>query len=236
MSLTELRQDRCDHLGDDALVGLARRGSPGAIRAIIQRNNQRLFRAVRSILKDEAEAEDALQDAYVRALSNLEGFKGEAGLSTWLMRIAINEALGRLRRRREMIDIGDHETELSGGTVVPFKTAHGDGRDPEHAAARSELRRLLEAAIDALPEPFRLVFVLHFVEQVPVAEISAQLGLPENTVKTRLFRARRHLRESLGEQIAASLGDTFPFAGARCARLGEAVLGRLGLTQHPSPD
>src|SRR3712207_500624 len=142
-------------LGDGELVILARGGEATAFREIMRRNNRRLFRAARSVLRDDAEAEDVVQEAYVRAFRGLAGFRGDAGLATWLTRIALNEALGRLRRRRDTVDLDAIEGAQKGGgaCILMFPTAQVGG-DPEGAAARREVRRLLEAAIDELPEAF----------------------------------------------------------------------------------
>jgi RNA polymerase sigma-70 factor (ECF subfamily) len=193
-----------------------RTGESRAFEAIMRLHNQRLFRVARAILKDEQEAEDAVQDAYVKAFTAIEGFEGRSRLSTWLVRIVVNEALGRLRRRR----VTEPLTELNAMT---------DGRieDPEKAAARADIRRLLEADIDALPEIFRTVFVLRAVEQMSVEETASSLGIPEATVKTRFHRARRQLRRSLEGSLGSALAGTFPFAGARCDRIVAAVLARI---------
>lgn len=229
-----------DDAADAELVSLARQGHSAAFHAIMERNNRRLFRVARSVLRDETEAEDAVQEAYLRAFANLHGYEGTAALSTWLTRIALNEALGRLRRRRTMIDLDRISGTLSegegGGRVVPFPLAQPAANDPEHVAAQAEIRRLLERAIDDLPEPFRMAFVLRFVEQMSTEETASCLGIPEETVKTRVHRAKRRLREALGEQLASTLTETFPFAGARCARISESVLRRLGLDVPTAPE
>ncbi len=217
-------------LGDDALVALARAGDPAAFREIMRRHNRRLFRAARSVLRDDAEAEDAVQEAYLRAFRGLDGFRGEAGLSTWLTRIALNEALGRLRRRRATLGLEAVEAAQEGGgaNVVMFPTAQTGG-EPEGAAARGEVRRLLEEAIDGLPEAFRVVLVARDVDGTSVEETAQVLGLRPETVRTRLHRARRLLRAALDARLGDALRDTFPFDGARCARLADRVLERLGL-------
>jgi RNA polymerase sigma-70 factor (ECF subfamily) len=226
---------------DGELVSLARGGSAAAFGEIMQRNNARLFRVLRGVLKDDSDAEDALQETYVRAFTNLDGYAGAAALSTWLTRIALNEALSRLRRRRTTVAFEDIPESAGGtagaasdsGRVIPFRLAQAVESGPEHAAARAEIRRLLEHAIDELPEPFRVAFVLRFVEQMSVAETASFLGVPEETVKTRVHRARRRLRDALEERLASALATAFPFAGARCARLSAAVLRRLGVADPP---
>ena len=193
-----------------------------AFRAIMQRHNRRLYRLIRSMLKNDADAEDALQEAYLRAFTHLREFRGEASLTTWLTRIAVNEALMRIRGRRDMTELTE---EAMSATVVPFPTALG--QNPEESAARSQVSRMIERAIDALPDGFRTVFVLRAVEQLSIEETAAALGIPEDTVKTRQFRARRLLRAALGEQFASALTGAFPFDGRRCDRITDAVLARL---------
>ena len=238
---TAVAAARLEGADDAELVALTRQGNAAAFHAIMDRNNRRLFRVARSVLKDEVEAEDAVQEAYLRAFANLRGFEGTAALSTWLTRITLNEALGRLRRRRSMVDLDKIVESAAGGDeaatrVIPFPLAQPATSDPEHVAAQAEIRRLLERAIDELPDTFRMAFVLRFVEQMSVEETAACLGVPEETVKTRVHRAKRRLRQALGERLASTLADTFPFAGARCARISESVLRRLGIEAPPPPE
>jgi RNA polymerase sigma-70 factor (ECF subfamily) len=232
MTQAKIARKALDGTGDAELVRFARDGSAAAFRAIMERHNRRLFRAVRSVLKDEAEAEDALQDAYLQAFTNLDGFRGEAELSTWLMRIALNEAFGRLRRGRRASALND-QIEAGMGVIVDFPFQRTAAADPERLAAGSEIRRLLESAIDELPDAFRTVFVLRCVEQLSVEETAAALGVPEETVKTRLHRARGRLQATIHRQLAGSLDGAFPFGGARCARVSAAVLRRLGYAEPP---
>jgi RNA polymerase sigma-70 factor (ECF subfamily) len=211
----ETPMDTIELASEEALVTRLRAGEPEAFEQVMRRHNGRLFRVTRSILSDDSDAEEALQEAYIRAFSGIAGFKGEASLATWLTRIAINEALVRLRRRRETTPL-DEELGLA------------DPRpSPEQDAARRELRGLVERALDSLPAAVRAVFVLRALEQMSVEETAAALGIRKETVKTRFFRARRHLREELGAELAAAFGHSFPFAGARCDRLVAAVLRRL---------
>ena len=223
---------------DAQLVSLALKGSAAAFRTIMENNNRRLFRVARSVLKDNAEAEDAVQETYLRAFAHLSGYAGTASLSTWLTRIVLNEALGRLRRRRSMIELDKIAEPAAGadataGRVIPFPLAQPTILDPEHVAARAEINRLLEQAIDELPSAFRTAFTLRFVEQMSIEETASCLGIPPETVKTRVHRAKRRLRQALGERLASALADTFPFAGARCARISESVLRRLGIDGAP---
>lgn len=219
-----------DALDDRALVERARDRDGAAVRLIMQRHNRRLYRVARGVLHDDAEAEDVVQEAYVRAFTHLDGFRGEAQLSTWLTRIALNEALGRLRRRRMMVELKDVDTfnEQGEDRVIYLPSARRDS-DPEAAATRAEVRRLLEQAVDRLPVPFRMVFMLRDIEELSVEETAAHLCLRPETVKTRLHRARRLLRQSLDRTLSSAVGELFPCAGARCARITEAVLIKLGL-------
>jgi len=211
------------------LVEQARRGQPAAVRRIIRQHNQRLYRIARSILRDDSEAEDALQEAYARAFANLGAFRGEARLGTWLARIVMNEALGRLRGRRPTVDL-DQISERPGreAQVIPFPNANPD-LDPETAVAQRELRALLERAIDELPERFRIVLVARLIEGMSIEETAELFGIVPETVKTRLHRARRLVKDAMEKHIGPALGDAFPFAGRRCERLAENVLARLNL-------
>jgi RNA polymerase sigma-70 factor (ECF subfamily) len=223
-----------DTLDDGALVERARQRDGAAVRLIMQRHNRRLFRTARGVLHDDAEAEDVVQETYVRAFTHLDGFRGEAQLSTWLTRIALNEALGRLRRRRNTVGLKDIDAMNEQGEArVIYLSSARQGSDPEAAAAQAEVQRLLERAVDQLPEHFRLVFMLRDIEEMSVEETASQLGLRPETVKTRLHRARRLLRQSLDRTLSSAVGDVFPCAGARCSRITQAVLERLGLSEPP---
>ena len=211
------------------LVERCRARDREAIRAVITANNQRLFRTAWSILKDRGEAEEAVQSAYVSAFASLDTFEGRSSLSTWLTRIVLNEALGRVRaqkRRRDQLEgagvamMDDYREALMRGS---------EARPPDVALAREQMRLLLEQAVAALPETFRTVFVLREVEGLSGEETAEVLDLPVATVKTRLHRARRKLQQILAPQIGNALSETFPFAGADCAALTERVLARLGL-------
>jgi RNA polymerase sigma-70 factor (ECF subfamily) len=214
-------------LPEPQLVGLARTGDRQAFRAIMTRCNQRLFRVARAVVRDEAEAEDVLQEAYLRAFAAIATFRGEAGIATWLTRIVLNEAHGRLRRRKATVDLDQVEAAQETAQVLNFPgMARSD--DPEADAARAQIRRILERAVDALPEPFRLVFILREIEDLSVEETASHLNLKVETVKTRLHRARRRLREALDAQLADVMVGAYPFLGARCERISEAVLQRMG--------
>jgi RNA polymerase sigma-70 factor (ECF subfamily) len=210
-----------------SLVERAKSGDQSAFRAIMEQNNRRLYRVARAVMKDDTEAEDVVQETYLRAFFNLSKFRGESSLSTWLTRIVLNEALGRKRKQRAMMTLETVETAQETSAQIIQFPAMTTETDPERSAAQHEIRQLLERAIDALPEPFRVVFVMRDVEEISIEEAAIHLGIRPETVKTRLYRARRLLRQSLGGQLASTLKDTFPFAGVRCARITEAVLSRL---------
>lgn len=221
-------------LDDTALVGLVRNGDREAFRHIMQRCNQRLFRVARSVVNRDAEAEDVVQEAYVHAYEKLTTFRGDASLLTWLTRIVLNEAYGRLRQHRITVDVDQIEAAQHGDSrIVAFPSKFG-GEEPAAVAARGQIRKTLEHAIEQLPEPFRVVFVLREIEECTVEETAAALDLRPETVKTRLHRARRLLRAALHDTLAATLHEAFPFLGARCERMTDAVLQRLGASS-PGP-
>jgi len=203
-------------------------GDRDQLRLLMRRYNQRLYRTARSILKDDAEAEDAVQESYLLAYQAMGDFRGGAKLSTWLLRIVVNEAIGRVRKRSRRAEL----IQLDGTIDPESDTAEENMSDaspeqPEHAALRAETRRLLEAKIDLLPDAFRTVFVLRAVEELTVEEAADCLGIPPATVRTRYFRAKGLLRESLAREIDLTLEDAFAFAGERCDRIVAGVLARL---------
>jgi RNA polymerase sigma-70 factor, ECF subfamily len=223
---------------DAELAVRLRRGDAAAFRTLMQRYNQRLFRMARGVLGDSADAEDAVQEAYVLAFTHIDQFREAASLVTWLSRIVLNEAFRRLRQRKDMtaLDDGDDSLGKTGiAQVLPFPGAQGPGT-PEEDAARAEIRRVLERAIDNLPDIFRVVFVLREIEQMSVEETAACLTIQTDTVKTRLHRARRLLGRSLRQQLSPNLTGVFPFAGERCSRIVTRVLERLGIPEHPAED
>jgi RNA polymerase sigma-70 factor (ECF subfamily) len=194
----------------------------------MRKNNGKLFRIARAILKDDGDAEDVLQDAYLEAYRHLDEFHGGSELSTWLTRIVINQALMRLRKEKRR------------SSIVPFRTGattDADGPEaqvpdnrsesPSAAAIRAETRRILERRIDELPSSFRTVFVMREVEDIGIDEIAECLSISPATVRTRLFRARALLRAALARDIDVATGDVFAFAGARCDRIVANVLARL---------
>ncbi|MDW6024710.1 RNA polymerase sigma factor [Mesorhizobium sp. BAC0120] len=199
-----------------------------AFRTIMTRHNRRLYRIARSILHSDSEAEEALQEAYLHAFANLAGFRGDSTLATWLSRIVINEALGRLRKRKRAASVSLPVDELPAAQIIAFPASAGLD-DPERNMAQRQILELVERATDSLPDDFRTVFVARAIEGLSVEETAELLGLKPETVKTRLHRARKLLRERLDEQIGPVLLDAFPFAGRRCERLTETVMQRLGL-------
>jgi len=211
---------------DDAELvrrALARDGR--AFRAIMTRYNQRLYRLARGIVGRASEAEDVVQEAYVRAFRNLETFRGDSALSTWLSRIVINEALGRLRKaRREGRATALEAVEAE---IIQFPGNASD--DPERTMAQRQILHLVEEATDHLPAAFRAVFVARVIEGLSMEETAELLGIKPETVKTRLYRARQMVRKELDAQIGPVLMDAFPFAGRRCERLTDAVMRRLGM-------
>ena len=211
---------------DAELAGRAARGDQAAFERIMRLHNRKLFRTARAILRDDGEAEDALQEAYLHAYRSFAEFRGDAQLSTWLARIVANEALQRLRKRERRAEIvpmqaGVTDQELEG--AADMKT----DKSPEAATHSGELRRVLEKQIDALPDDYRAVFMLRAVEELTVEETAAILAIPEATVRSRFFRARSLLRESLAKEIDVAYEDAFGFAGDRCDRIVANVMARI---------
>jgi len=214
---------------DDAdLVRRALERDDTAFHTITQRYSRRLYRIARSILRNDSEAEDAVQEAYLHAFTHLENFRSESSLSTWLSRIVMNEALERLRRQQPTGDSAAAESGLTGVEVIQFPLVP-TAPSPEHVLAQREILHLVAVAIDHLPDKYRIVFVTRVIEGMTVAETADLLGLRTETVKIRLHRARRLLRDQLDRQIGSVVLDAFPFDGHRCARMTEAVITRLGL-------
>lgn len=216
-------------LDDAELVRGARARDDGAFRAIMQRHNRRLYRIVRGILRNDHEAEDVVQEAYVRAFTHLEGFRGDSSLGTWLARIAMNEALGRVRHNRSSLDVAAAEARRSEAQIIQFPLATTSD-NPEQTMAQRQILQLVERATDNLPEIYRIVFITRVIEGMDVEETADLLGLKPQTVKTRLHRARVLVREQLDKQIGPVLMDAFPFAGRRCARMTDAVMKRIGVS------
>jgi RNA polymerase sigma-70 factor (ECF subfamily) len=216
----------------EADADLARRCAArdrSAIEQVIGSNNRQLFRTAWSILRSRPDAEEAVQSAYLRAFAKIGSFEGRSSLATWLTRIVVNEALGRrradARRRRHLAEEGvamldDYRHALMRGS---------EAETPDVSIAREQLRKLIEQAVEALPDQFRTIFVLRDVEGLSGDEVAEILGIPTATVKTRLFRSRQKLKELLAPEVAAVLTGTFPFAGTDCAALQERVIARLAL-------
>ena len=221
-----------DGLDDTRLVQQVQRGNPAAFAALMRRYNQRLYRTARAILKDDSGAEDALQEAYVAAYRHIGEFRGDAAISTWLTRIVVNQALQALRKtRRERVVVPFDETPDGARTM---DIADAPSGTPENMMLRAEMRRLVEGKIDELPESYRTVFMLREVEDMTVDETAAALGIPGATVRSRLFRAKARLRESLAEEMDVATQDVFGFDGERCDRIVCAVLARID-AQAPHP-
>jgi RNA polymerase sigma-70 factor (ECF subfamily) len=217
-----------DRLSDIDLATLVVRRDANAVRVITVRNNQRLYRAAWSVLRNRSEAEEAVQDAYLKAFAGMTDFAGASSLSTWLTRIVINQALERKRtaerrerllRKRSVTDLDDYREKFMAGSETQ--------RSPEAEMMRRQIAKLLERAIANLPETFRPVFVLREIEGLSVEETADVLQIPKETVKTRLFRARRRLQRDLDPSLREVLHDTFPFAGRDCEALTERVLARF---------
>jgi RNA polymerase sigma-70 factor (ECF subfamily) len=194
---------------------------------LMRRYNARLFRVARSILKDEAEAEDVLQEAYVQAYRKMADFRGDAEMGTWLTRIVINQALMQLRRRRRERIVVPFNSVGSDHDAQQGDVADARAESPSDITLRAEIRRIIERRIDELPVAFRTVFVMREVEEMTVHETAECLGIPQATVRTRLFRARALLRESLERDMDTARADVFAFAGERCDRIVAAVLARI---------
>jgi RNA polymerase sigma-70 factor (ECF subfamily) len=211
--------------GDAHLVEAIRAGQTAPFEILMRRYNARLFHVARAILRDDAEAEDVVQEAYVRAWNKLAQLVGGARFAEWITRITANEALGRLRqRRRQAPEDLVPETTQSGAVLPLFGNT---APSPEDQFADGQLRTLLERSIDDLPTPFRVVFMLREVERMGTRETAKCLGLRPETVKTRLFRAKKLLRVALDRRLQSDVGTVFPFLGARCDRIVQRVFERI---------
>jgi len=207
-------------LSDGEVVRRVRAGDTALFEVLMRRHNQRVYRAVRSILRDEREVEDAMQQAWLAAYAHLDQFEGASAFSTWLTRIALNEGLARLRQRAKLTPLDDvPEQEIQAMRTAPI--------DPEGRAVDRELARMLEEAVDALPELYRSVFVLREVEGLSTADAAESLGVSEEVVKVRLHRARLALRDGLFERAGEASSAAFTFLGVRCDRMVARVLGAL---------
>ncbi|WP_354682618.1 RNA polymerase sigma factor [Cupriavidus necator] len=222
-----------DATTDAELVASARAGTASAFEAIMRRNNRLLFRTARGVVPDDAEAQDVVQETYLRAFTSLDSFRSEAALSTWLARIAINVALTAQRKRRRLVQMEDRiaEEDLPGEplqeNVMSLRSA--DDESPEAMVERGQVRDLLQAAVENLPPIYRSVFILRAVEDMSVEETAYCLGVNGDVVKTRFLRARMMLRESLAEEVKPYLQGTFSFAGARCDAVVNHVFAALSM-------
>jgi RNA polymerase sigma-70 factor, ECF subfamily len=208
-------------LPDEEIVRRVCRGETALFELLMRRHNTRVYRAVRAVLGDEAEAEDVMQQAYLAAYAGLSGFAGAARFTTWLVKIAVHEAFARLRRRGRLVP-------LDGVAERDMKRLASDSRDPEEQAGARELAALLEAAIDRLPEGYRAVFVLREVEGMSTAEAAECLSLSEDALKQRLHRAKEMLREELYRRVGGATAEVFTFHASRCDRVVAGVLAAIG--------
>jgi RNA polymerase sigma-70 factor, ECF subfamily len=216
-------------LSDEAIVRRVQSGESALFEILMRRYNQRLYRVARAVVKDEAEAEDVMQQAYVNAYTHLEQFADRARFSTWLTRIALHEALARARRRSRFTEI-PHMSDQADGAVAgqtPEDSLTAPGPDPEQQLSRGELRQALETALATLPPLYRTTFVLRDVDELSTAEAAECLGVSVDTVKTRLHRARALLRDALFERAGLAARDAFPFPAPRCDRMVGAVFAQL---------
>ena len=215
-------------IADSVLASRTASGDEGAFEALMRRYNQKLFRVARSILKNDADAEDVLQEAYLQAYRRIGDFRGEAQFGTWLTRIVINQALMRLRAgKREHVVVSFQDSGPDEPGHLPVDLPDDKAESPPDAALRGEVRRMLERHIDHLPVGMRTVLVMRDVEDMSVQETADSLGIPAATVRTRLFRARALLREMLARDADTATLDVFGFDGARCDRLVAGVVARL---------
>jgi RNA polymerase sigma-70 factor, ECF subfamily len=205
-------------MDDEQVIERVCAGEVELFELVMRRHNQRIYRTVRSILRDDDEAVDVMQEAYLNAYSHLRDFSGRARFATWLTRIAVHEAFARLRRRRRLEPLDDSDSES-------LMTSHGPG--PDDRASDGELRAFLEDAVDTLPEAFRTTFMLRAVEHLSVAETAEVLGIPEETVKTRHHRARERLQHALTERVGEALPQLFGFHRPRCDKVVAFVLARI---------
>ena len=214
------------NLTDEEVVARVLAGDTALFEIIIRRYNQLLYRVSFSILKNDVEAEDVMQETYVRAYEHLDQFAGRAQFRTWLTRIAIHEALARAQRSKRFHPLDSPDDHLDGGVMDQLSAPD---RSPEQQVVNTEMRHLLERAIERLPELYRCVFMLRDVEQMSIEEVGRILNLSESTVKVRLHRARRALRKAIAESTGQQLAGAFPFDAVRCDRIVAGVFQRIGV-------
>jgi RNA polymerase sigma-70 factor, ECF subfamily len=217
------------NISEIELVTRISSGETCAFELLMRRYNRKLYRTARSIVKDDAEAEDALQDAYLLIFRNIGKFRGESSLSTWLTRIVVNESIARTRKTARTAEIIDFGASQDDGDAGEINVSEADAEQPDQAAMRTQIRQLIEKKIDALPETFRTVFVLRALEELTVEETADCLNIPEATVRTRYFRAKGLLREALSQEIDQGLEEAFSFDGERCDRIVRNTLQRLSI-------
>jgi RNA polymerase sigma-70 factor (ECF subfamily) len=215
-------------LPDTELADAIASGDQDAFRTLMRRYNRLLYRTARSILKNERDAEDALQNAYLRIYRGIGGFRGEARLSTWLVRIVINEALESSRKRARSAHVVNLEaSELDAAVEAGADVSFSHSERPDELLMRTDMQQLIQAKVDELPLTYRAVFVLRALEELSVTETAEALQIPEATVRTRFFRARARLRESMSANADRALGIAFPFAGARCDGIVARVIAAI---------
>lgn len=219
---------------DADLVRWALAGNDAAFALIMRRYNRLLFRSARSILRNDDDTQEAVQEAYLRGWRALASFRADARLSTWLVRIVVNEALGRLGLRGGQV-LALHAAIPTDGDTPEMTMPANPDEQPEHQAMRAQVRQQIEARIDTLPEQFRTVFMLRGVEELSVEEVALALDIPEATVRSRFFRARSLLREGLSRDIDMAINDAFSFAGWRCDRMVDTVLDAIS-RERPAAD
>ena len=208
-------------LTDEAIVDRVRAGDTAIYEILVRRHNQRLYRTVRAILRNDNDVEDIMQLAYVDAYRHLDQFKGQAKFATWLTRIAVNRAIRRGQGDRRQLELVTSDYE------VAIEHTRAPGLDPEHSMYGHELKAVLESLIDELPDPFRVVFVMREVEGLSTAETAASLSINEETVKTRLHRAKRLLRDQLDRRLGEKASQAFPFHLSRCDRVVAGVMAKI---------
>ena len=206
---------------DAEIVERVRAGETALFEILMRRHNQRIYRVARAVIKDEADTEDVMQQAYINAFTHLSQFQDRSQFSTWLTRITVHEALARRRKRKP------EETPED-----VMETLTSPQPDPERQAYAAELRRVLEAAVDSLPETYRLVFMLRDIEGLSTSETAAGLGLGDEAVKTRLHRARAMVRSAITERVGASTAEAFAFQAPRCDRVVAAVMAEIVQRVH----
>jgi RNA polymerase sigma-70 factor (ECF subfamily) len=216
-------------LSDEEIAARVLAGETALYELLMRRYNQRLYRVAYSILRDAAEAEDVMQDAYVRAYEHLNQFAGRARFSTWLTRIAVHEALARLDKRKRLEFLDENETSDEHSNHF---TPESNSPSPEEEVAQMEMRALLEQIILELPESYRVIFTLREVEQMNTAEVADALGLTEENVKVRLHRARALMRQQLHSRLGENAPQAFPFMGERCDNMVARVLARISVSSH----